>query len=148
MTKVFREFRAFIARGNVLDMAVGVIVGSAFGKISTSLVNDVLMPLFGWLFGDIDLGLLNIVLSPAVVVDGQVVKEAVTLGIGTFLATILDFLLVALCVFILIQAANRARRLMESRQKAAEAAQEAAAPPAPTQEQLLAEIRDLLKEKQ
>ncbi len=149
MKKIAKEFRDFITRGNVLDMAVGVIIGGAFGKITTSLVNDVFMPFIGWIFGDIDLSQLNIILSPAVTENGEVVKEAVTLGIGTFIATIIDFLLVALCIFLVVKAFNKARALSEKRKKEAEAEAEAApAEPEPTKEELLlAEIRDLLKEK-
>ena len=151
MKKIAKEFRDFITRGNVLDMAVGVIVGGAFGKITTSLVNDVFMPFIGWLIGgiDIDLSQLNIILSPAVTENGEVVKEAVTLGIGTFIATIIDFLLVALCIFLVVKAFNKARALSEKRKKEAEAEAEAEpAEPEPTREELLlTEIRDLLKTK-
>ena len=149
MKKIAKEFRDFITRGNVLDMAVGVIVGGAFGKITTSLVNDVFMPFIGWIFGDIDLSQLNIILSPAVTENGEVVKEAVTMGIGTFIATIIDFLLVALCIFLVVKAFNKARARSEKRKKEAEAEAEAEpAEPEPTREELLlTEIRDLLKEK-
>ena len=135
------EFKAFIMRGNVLDMAIGVIIATAFGKITTSLVNDVLMPLIGWLIGDIDLSQLNITLSPAVLDEaGEVVKEAVVSGIGTLLVTIIDFLLVALVVFLIVKAANRFRRKQEEAPPA---------PPEPTKEELLlTEIRDLLKNKE
>lgn len=135
------EFKAFIMRGNVLDMAIGVIIATAFGKITTSLVNDVLMPLIGWLIGDIDLSQLNITLSPAVLDEaGEVVKEAVVIGIGTLLVTIIDFLLVALVVFLIVKAANRFRRKQEEAPPA---------PPEPTKEELLlTEIRDLLKNKE
>ena len=147
MKKIAKEFRDFITRGNVLDMAVGVIVGGAFGKITTSLVNDVFMPFIGWIFGDIDLSQLNIILSPAVTENGEVVKEAVTLGIGTFIATIIDFLLVALCIFLVVKAFNKARALSEKRKKEAEAEAEPAEPEPTKEELLLTEIRDLLKEK-
>ena len=89
MKKIVTEFKDFISRGNVMDMAVGVIVGGAFGKITSSLVNDVFMPFLGWVIGDIDLTALNITLSPAVMEGDTVVKEAVVMGIGSFLATIL-----------------------------------------------------------
>ena len=89
MKKFFNEFKEFISKGNVMDMAIGVIIATAFGKITTSLVNDVFMPLIGMLIGGIDLGTLNITLSPAVVDEaGAVVKEAVVVGIGTFLTTV------------------------------------------------------------
>ena len=131
-------------RGNVMDMAIGVVIGTAFGKITTSLVNDVFMPLIGLLIGGVDLGQLNIVLKPEVLDEaGQVVTEAVTLGIGTFLSTVIDFVLVAL------------RHLPDGQdhQPAAQAGQKDEEPqeeeePAPTSEELLTEIRDLLKEQQ
>lgn len=91
MKKFLSEFKEFALRGNVLDMAIGVVIGGAFGKITTSLVNDVIMPLVGMLIGGIDLGQLDIVLKPAVMNGDEVVTAAVTLGIGTFLTTIIDF---------------------------------------------------------
>ncbi len=144
----FGEFREFIMRGNVLDMAIGVIIATAFGKITTSLVNDVLMPFIGWLIGDIDLSQLNITLSPAEVdAAGAVTKEAVTLGIGTLLVTIIDFIIIAFVVFLIVKAMNSAKARLEAR-KAAEP-EAPPAPPEPTKEELLlTEIRDLLKEKQ
>mgnify|MGYP004607992481 FL=1 len=142
------EFKEFISRGNVLDMAVGVIIATAFGKITTSLVNDVFMPLIGWLIGEIDLSTLNITLSPEKVgADGAVVKEAVVIGIGTFVSTIIDFVLVALIVFIMIKAFNSAKEKAERLKKKEEAAAAAEEPaPEPSEEvKLLTEIRDLLK---
>ena len=145
MKKFFHEFKEFISRGNVMDMAIGVIIASAFGKITTSLVNDVFMPFIGWLIGGIDLAKLNITLAPAVVDEaGEVVKEAVVIGIGTFLTTIIDFILVAFVVFLVVKAFNSAKKKLE---KPAEAPAPAA-PPEPTKEEvLLTEIRDLLKNK-
>ena len=134
MKKFFLEFKEFAMRGNVLDMAVGVILGGAFGKITTSLVNDVFMPLIGMLIGGVDLGKLNIVLKPA-----TDTAEAVTLGIGTFLTTIIDFVLVAFVIFLMIKTINRFRRKKEEEPGPEK-------PKDPTTEELLAEIRDLLKE--
>ena len=134
MKKFFLEFKEFAMRGNVLDMAVGVILGGAFGKITTSLVNDVFMPLIGMLIGGVDLGKLNIVLKPA-----TDTAEAVTLGIGTFLTTIIDFVLVAFVIFLMIKTINRFRRKKEEEPEPEE-------PKGPITEELLAEIRDLLKE--
>ena len=129
MKKFFHEFKEFISRGNVMDMAIGVIIASAFGKITTSLVNDVFMPFIGWLIGGIDLAKLNITLAPAVVDEaGEVVKEAVVIGIGTFLTTIIDFILVAFVVFLVVKAFNTAKKKLE---KPAEAPAPAA-PPEPT----------------
>lgn len=142
--KMVKEFKEFIARGNVMDMAIGVIVGGAFGKITSSLVNDVLMPVLGWIIGDIDLTALNITLTPAVTENGEIVKEAVVMGVGTLIATIIDFLLVALVIFFIIKAMNAAKRRME-KPKAEEEAP-AAVPEPSAEEKLLTEIRDLLKE--
>ena len=135
MKKFFAEFREFAMRGNVLDMAVGVIFGGAFGKITTSLVNDVFMPLIGLLSGGVDLGKLNIVLKAATETN-----EAVTLGIGTFLSTIIDFVLVAFVIFLMVKTINRFHKKKEEEAPAEEE------PAGPTTEELLTEIRDLLKE--
>lgn len=144
----FAEFKEFISRGNVLDMAIGVIIATAFGKITTSLVNDVFMPLIGWLIGEIDLSTLNITLSPEKLAeDGTVAKEAVVIGIGTFVSAVIDFMLVALVVFIMIKAFNAAKDKAESLKKKEEEAAAAEEPaPEPSEEvKLLSEIRDLLK---
>ena len=103
MKKFLNEFREFAMRGNVLDMAIGVIIGSAFGKITTSLVNDVFMPLVGLLSGGVDLGQLNLTLKAAVMDGDTVVKEPVTLGLGTFLSTVIDFILVAFVIFLMVK---------------------------------------------
>lgn len=143
MKKFFAEFKEFAMRGNVMDMAVGVIIGTAFGKITTSLVNDVFMPLIGLLIGGVDLGQLNIVLKPEVLDEaGQVVTEAVTLGIGTFLSTVIDFVLVAFVIFLLVKAMNKLASLKKKEEETPEE------DPKPTSEELLTEIRDLLKEQQ
>ena len=146
MKKIFNEFKAFIARGNVMDMAVGVIVATAFGKITTSLVNDVFMPFISWIFGTRDMSALNLVVRPEVLDEaGEVVQTAITIGFGTFVATIIDFLLVAMVVFMVVKAMNTAKAKMEKKQE------EEAVPPAPpapsAEEVLLTEIRDLLKNK-
>ena len=142
---LIQEFKEFIMRGNVIDMAVGVIIATAFGKITTSLVNDVFMPAIGMLIGGIDLAQLNIVLKPAVLDEaGAVLTEAVTLGIGTFLTTIIDFILVAFCVFVFVKVIAKMQNL---RKQEEEAAEEAAPPEPSNEEKLLTEIRDLLKEK-
>ena len=137
------EFKQFIARGNVMDMAVGVIIGGAFGKISTSLVNDVIMPVISMLTGGISFDDWKIVLKAAVAGADGAIDPATEVAIryGTFLATILDFLIIAFAVFCLIRAINNLHRKME---------EAPAAPPAPpepsAEEKLLTEIRDLLKE--
>ena len=140
------EFKTFIMRGNVIDMAIGVIIGGAFGKISTSLVNDLLMPFISWICGTRDMSVLNLVVRQAEMnPDGSVAREAIVLGFGTLLGTIIDFLLIALVVFLLIKAMNNAHRIFEHKKAEEEAAAEEAAPPAPTTEELLAEILDELK---
>ena len=138
MKKFFNEFKEFITRGNVLDMAIGVIIATAFGKITTSLVGDVFMPLIGYLIGGIDLSALNITLSPAVLDEaGEVV-----IGIGTFLTTVIDFILVAFVVFLVVKAFNTAKKKLEKPAEPETPPEE----PEPTKEELLlTEIRDLLK---
>ncbi len=147
MKKFFGEFKEFISRGNVMDMAIGVIIASAFGKITTSLVNDVFMPLIGWLIGGIDLSKLNLTLAPAVCNEaGEVVTEAVVIGVGTFLTTVIDFILVAFVVFLVVKTFNTAKKKLEK--PAPEAEPEPEEEPEPTAEELLlTEIRDLLKQK-
>ena len=139
MKKFMHEFKEFAMRGNVLDMAVGVILGGAFGKITTSLVNDVFMPLIGTLIGGVDLGKLNIVLKDAVMNGEEVVAPAVTLGIGTFLTTVIDFILVAFVIFLMIKTINRFHKKKEEDPKPEE-------PKGPTTEELLTAMRDLLTE--
>lgn len=136
----FGEFKEFIARGNVMDMAVGVIIGGAFGKISTSLVNDIIMPLISMLTGGIDFSAWKWVLKAAV---GETPEVAVNFGV--FLATVLDFIIIAFAVFCMIRAINSLHRKKEE----APAEPEPEPVPEPSAEEvLLAEIRDLLKEKQ
>ena len=149
MKKMIEEFKAFIMRGNVLDMAVGVIVAGAFGKITTSLVNDLFMPFISWIFGARDMTALNVVVRPEITNEaGEVVQTAITLGFGTFVATIIDFLLIALVVFMVVKAMNTAKAKMEKKVEEVAAPAEEPAPPAPSAEEvLLTEIRDLLKNK-
>ena len=152
MKKFFEEFKAFISRGNVLDMAVGVIIASAFGTITTTLVNKVIMPAIGLIVGGNDLtSTLNWTVKPADVemVDGveTVVTEATVIAFGDLVSAIINFIIIAFIVFCIIKTFNKARELAEKKKKA----EEEAAPPAdpePTKEELLLmEIRDLLKEK-
>lgn len=129
--KIIQEFKAFVMRGNVVDLAIGVIIGVAFGKIITSMVNDVLMPPIGLALGKVDFKNLVFTLREATTPDG---KNAVMLRYGTFLNTIIEFTIVAFCVFLLVKGMNALIKKAEA----------APAPPTPT-EQLLTEIRDLLK---
>jgi large conductance mechanosensitive channel len=138
---VLKEFREFAMRGNVIDMAVGIIIGAAFGKIVTSLVNDVLMPPIGLLMGNMDFSDLFVNLSMDASYPSVAAAEeagAPIIKYGLFINNILDFIIVAFAIFLLIRAINRLRRKQE--------AAPPAPPPAPSTEQkLLAEIRDLLK---
>lgn len=144
MKKFFAEFKTFAMRGNVMDMAIGVVIGAAFGKITTSIVNDIIMPLIGLLIGGVDLGQLNIVLKPEALDEaGKVVTEAVTLGIGNLLAVILDFIIVAFAMFLLVKTINQLHKLGKKDEEPQEEEE-----PAPTSEELLTEIRDLLKAQQ
>ena len=129
--KLFDEFKAFVMRGNVLDMAVGVIVGGAFGKIVTSLVNDIFMPIIGMIIGNVDFSSLEIKLGEPV--EGA---EQAAIRYGAFIQEIVNFLIIALCIFMVIKVINKLQKKKE----------EAPAPaPEPTKEEvLLTEIRDAL----
>ncbi len=145
----FAEFREFIMRGNVLDMAIGVVIATAFGKITNALVNNIIMPIIGMLIGDIDLSKWDITISDAVMAaDGVTVeKEAVVIGIGALLVTIIDFIIIAFAIFVFIKIFNKAKEISEAKlfkkNQEEEAAEEA--PPAPTTEELLADILAELK---
>jgi large conductance mechanosensitive channel len=141
--KFIKEFKDFAMRRNVLDMAVGIIIGATFGKIIASLVSDVLMPPIGLLVGGLNFTDIVITLKGAVLdpVTGGVLKEAVILKIGSFIQTLVDFLIIACAIFILIKGVNRMNRKKEE-------VPAPAAPPEPSnEEKLLAEIRDLLKDR-
>ena len=157
----FQDFKAFAMKGNVVDMAVGVIIGGAFGKIVTSVVNDIIMPPIGVLIGNVDFKDLNIILQngkeEVLNEAGEVITPAVaevTLNYGNFLQQTFDFLIIAFSIFCIIRLVTRLGELRKKQEKAeAEAAAKAAAAaPAPApepsnEEKLLTEIRDLLKEK-
>lgn len=151
MKKFIEEFKTFIMRGNVLDMAIGVIVATAFGKITTALINNILMPFIAWIFGTRDMTALNIVVREAVVnAEGVEEVAAITLGFGTFIAAIIDFILIAFVVFVIMKAANKAgekKRLEAEAKAAAEAAAKAEEPVSPTTEELLTQILEELKKK-
>ncbi|MCI4671053.1 MAG: large-conductance mechanosensitive channel protein MscL [Bacteroidia bacterium] len=135
---MIKEFREFIMRGNVLDLAVAVIIGGAFGKIVSSLVKDIIMPFIGYVTGGVNFTDLKYVLKEAVM-EGDAVKEAaVTINYGTFVQFIVDFVLVAFVLFLIIKTFNKLQKKQEE--------EVAAAPPAPSKEEtLLGEIRDILK---
>ena len=146
MKKFFEEFKAFAMRGNVVDMAVGVVIGGAFGKITTSIVNDIIMPFISMLTGGVDFSQWKWVLKEAVLdAEGAVVSAEVAVKFGSTIAIILDFIIIAFAVFCLVKGLNSLRRKEEEPAPAPEPEPEPA-PPAPTAEELLAEIRDLLKE--
>ena len=139
---LLQEFKAFALKGNVMDMAVGVIIGGAFGKIVTSLVNDIIMPPIGLLIGGVDFTNLKLVIKKAVIEGGAEVAPAVTWNYGAFIQQVVDFTILAFCVFMMVKIMNR---LMSKKE---EKPATPPAPPAPSKEEvLLTEIRDLLKEK-
>ena len=142
MKKFFEEFKTFITKGNVLDMAVGVIVGGAFGAITSSLVGNVITPLLAWLFKAPNPDALNITLRAA---DEAAGTEAIVLGLGTFLGAIVNFLVIALVLFSVIKAFNKARELAEKKEEPVEEAP--AEEPKPTAEELLGEILEEIKKK-
>ena len=137
-----KEFKEFAMKGNVMDMAVGVIIGGAFGKIVSSLVDDVLMPIIGKITGGVDFTNLFVTLGDGEYSTLAAAKEAgaATLAYGQFIQNIIDFLIVAFCIFLMIKGMNKLNRKKEE-------PEQPAAPAGPTQEELLAEIRDLLKKK-
>ncbi len=143
MKKFISEFKEFIMRGNVLDMAVGVIIATAFGKITTSLVNDLFMPFISWIFGTRDMSALNLLVRPEIVEGETVVQEAITIGFGNFIAVVIDFILVAFVVFLVVKFFNKAHELTHKKEEAAEEP----APAGPTTEELLGEILEELKKR-
>ncbi|MCX7649641.1 MAG: large-conductance mechanosensitive channel protein MscL [Flavobacteriales bacterium] len=138
---IFKEFREFISRGNVIDLAVGIVIGASFNAIVDALVKGILMPLVGLLTGGINFADKKIVIRPAEVVNGREIPEN-ALYYGQVIQAIISFVIVALAVFLLIKAINRLRRLTEKQNQEAEA--QTPPPPAP-EVVLLEEIRDLLK---
>lgn len=140
---MLKEFKEFALKGNVIDMAVGVIIGGAFGKIVTSIVNDLIMPVFGFLTAGVDFKELKLVLSPAVVENGVTVKAEAAVLYGNFLQNVLDFLIISISMFMVIRLFTNAKtRLLHKPEE--EPTEEKPAPP--TTEELLTEIRDLLAE--
>ena len=151
MAKFLQEFKEFAVKGNAIDMAVGVIIGGAFGKIVTSIVNDIIMPPIGWIIGGVDFKDLKVVLKDAVPEKldeaGNIVQAAaaeVTLNYGAFVQNIIDFLIIAFCVFLLVKGITALSRKKKAKEEEAPAP---AAPEPTAEEKLLTEIRDLLKNK-
>ena len=142
-SKFLADFKAFAMRGNVIDMAVGVIIGGAFGKIVSSLVNDIIMPLIGIVVGGVNFTDLKWVITPASVDEaGNEIAES-TLNYGTFIQSTIDFLIIAFSIFVMVRVITK----ITTRKKAEEEAAPAPVPEPSNEEKLLAEIRDLLKEK-
>lgn len=140
MSKFLTEFKDFAMRGNVLDMAVGVIIGGAFGKIVSSLVDDIIMPPIGWVIGGVNFTDLKVTL-PSVEIAGEKMQAA-TINYGNFIQNTLDFIIVAFCIFLLIKMVNKI-----AKKKKEEPAAPAPEPEPSAEEKLLTEIRDLLKNK-
>ena len=140
MKKFMNEFKTFAMRGNVIDLAVGVVIGGAFGKITTSIVNDIIMPIIGVITGGVNFSDWKIVLKQAVLEAGEVVNPEVAITFGNTIAVILDFIIIAFAVFCMVKGINKMHKKKE---------EAPAAPPAPpepsAEEKLLTEIRDLLK---
>jgi large conductance mechanosensitive channel len=134
---IFKEFKTFIARGNVIDLAVGVIIGASFGKIVSSLVSDIIMPPVGFILGGVNFTNLKVILKGATTDATGKAIEAVSLNYGIFLQSVLDFLIIAFCIFIVVKMINKMKALSRKETETI------AAPPADIQ--LLTEIRDLLK---
>ena len=140
MGKFVQEFKEFAMKGNVMDMAVGVVIGGAFGKIVSSLVADIIMPLIGAITGGLNFTDWKwTIIAEKVNEAREVVKPALTLNWGNFLQVVFDFLIIAFSIFLVIKGINQLKRKEEPKPE------EPAAPAGPTQEELLAEIRDLLK---
>ena len=142
MKKMAEEFKAFIMRGNVMDMAIGVIIGGAFGAITSALVGNVITPLLAWVFGSPNTDALNIVLRPE---SAPEAGDAIILGLGTFVGAIVNFLIIALVLFLVVKAINKAHEMAEKNKEEEPVVEEE---PAPTSEQLLGEILEVLKTKQ
>ena len=143
MKNFFKEFKEFAMRGNVLDMAIGVVIGAAFGKITTSIVNDIIMPLISMITGGVDFSAWKWVLKDAVMDAGEVVTPEVAVNFGSLVSVILDFIIVAFAMFLVVKGMNKLSSLKKKEEEAA-APEE---PAGPTSEELLTEIRDLLKNK-
>ena len=143
MAKFIQEFKDFAMKGNVVDMAVGVIIGGAFGKIVTSVVSNILMPPIGVLLGNVDLTDLKITLKEAVMEGENVVSEAVTLNYGQFIQDIVDFIIIAFCIFLMIKGVTK----LTTKKEEPKAEEPAPAPEPSAEEKLLTEIRDLLAKK-
>lgn len=140
MGKFINEFKAFAVKGNAVDMAVGVIIGGAFGKIVSSIVDDLIMPPIGWLIGGVNFSDLKITL-PAEKIANGIEMQAATINYGSFIQNLIDFVIIAFCVFLLVKAINKLASKKQDKPAPAPAPEPSA------EEKLLTEIRDLMKEK-
>jgi len=141
---MLKEFKEFALKGNIVDMAIGVVVGGAFGKIVTSLVNDIIMPFFGYITAGMDFNKLKLVISEAeLAADGTVLKPEAAILYGAFIQNLIDFFIIAISIFFCIKLVNKFKR----KQEVIEEAEEVAESPAPTELEVLTQIRDLLEEK-
>lgn len=139
---MWKEFKEFAFKGNVLDMSIGVIIGGAFGKIVSSLVSDIIMPFFGFLTAGTDFTALKLVLSPAELsATGEVIKAESAIMYGNFIQNVFDFFIIAFCIFFFVQQITKFHKKKEEEVAPA-------APAGPSTEELLTEIRDLLKQQQ
>lgn len=146
MKKFLADFKAFALKGNIIDMAVGVVIGGAFGKIVTSLVNDIITPLIGLLTGNVSLADLKFVLAEAVMEAGEVTTPELAITYGAFLQTIIDFLIIALSIFVVMRVAmNAHKKLDELRKKEEEVVEEVVEEEKDTELSVLLEIKELLK---
>jgi large conductance mechanosensitive channel len=142
MSNFIKEFKEFAVKGNAIDMAVGVIIGGAFGEIVNSIVNDIIMPPIGWLIGGVNFSDLKVEL-PKVVLDSGIELAPATINYGSFVQTIINFIIIALCVFMMIKGIANLKKSKKAEEEAAPAA-----PAEPSnEEKLLTEIRDLLAKK-
>lgn len=138
MGKLLQEFKEFAVKGNVMDMAIGVVIGGAFGKIVTSLVSDIIMPLVGAATGGLNFTDWKWVVREAEMMGEEIIKPEVAVTWGNLLQVIFDFIIIAFCIFMVVKGLNKLKKAEEPAP---------AAPAGPTQEELLTEIRDLLKNK-
>jgi large conductance mechanosensitive channel len=139
--KIFKEFKEFSVKGNMIDMAIGIIIGTAFGRIITSLVEDIIMPPFGYILGKFNFATLNIVLKEAEINDsGGVIKDAITLNYGNFIQVLLNFIIIAITIFFFIKLINVIRRKADDPDNKTVST--------PKDIELLSEIRDLLKDQE
>lgn len=142
MPKIFQEFKEFAIKGNIIDLAVAVIIGGSFGKIVSSLVNDIIMPFFGFIMGGVKFTNLKLVMKDAIRdADGTIIKEAITLNYGNFIQNTVDFLVIAWSIFLMIKILNKIRKKQEKEETTKDNNK------AKKEELLLTEIRDLLKKK-